>query len=895
MSKSVLRITSVLILSLFSILAGAAEEDSSLECLRSIRSLAPGDSPSGRHYAPEREVQVLHLALDVTPDFKQRTVEGKATIKFKPVLKPVRELKLDAVDLKVQTVTATEKIQAHQSTDDQLIITFASDLPPDREASVTVTYDAEPTEGLYFRTPEMGYKDGDTHLFTQGEQTEARNWYPCLDSPDQQFTSEITCRVPEGMVVISNGRKLSEEKDAVTGLVAFHWAQEKRHANYLITLCAGYFKKIEDQYKDIPLGFYTPASEIQDAAGSFRNTKDMMAFFEQEIGVPYPWLKYDQVCVNDFVAGGMENTSATTLTDGTLFTDATENIRDSDGLVAHELAHQWFGDLVTCKDWSHTWLNEGFATYYESLYEEHKNGRDAMLYELHRRAKMITGFTNAPNAIVRRNYDSPGAMFSHLSYQKGSWVLHMLRSQLGEDLYRRCIKTYVERHQLGNVVTEDLRAAIEECTGRSYDQFFDQWVYHSHHPELDASYSWDEKTKFAKISIRQVQKVDDNILLFNTPLTIRFKGAFGTTNQTVQVTKKDEEFSFALESAPQIVRLDPDCALLAKLSFPIPDGMLTAQLADKDDVVGRLLAIEQLSNKKDKETIAKLNQALNNDPFYGVRLEASKALRSIHSDETLEALLASTKQSDARVRRQVVGDLGGFYRDTACESARKALEAEKNPDILASAIRSLGAYSKPETRDALLKYLDSESFRNELASAAVEAMRAQDDPAYIAPLLASLQKRESAYTSRGFAQTLGTLASLARNEEKKDAMREFLTGYVNSKKRSVQLASINALGTLGDPKAIAVLETFATASKEGRERAAATRAIADLRAARKPVDDFKNLRQEVLDLQKSTRELRKELDELKKKADTKETPPVTPPPPASSKSKKKPDKPAPKR
>ncbi len=206
-----------------------------------------------------------------------------------------------------------------------------------------------------------------------------------------KFTSEVTCRVPEGMTVISNGRLAGREPDPATGLVAVHWSQDKPHANYLITLVAGYFKKLEAKHRDLPLAFYTPPSESNEAAASFRNTLDMLGFFEQEIGVPYPWAKYDQVCVNDFVAGGMENTSATTLTDRTLFTEATENLRDSDGLISHELAHQWFGDLVTCKDWSHIWLNEGFATYYESLYAAHKHGREAMLFELYQRARTITG------------------------------------------------------------------------------------------------------------------------------------------------------------------------------------------------------------------------------------------------------------------------------------------------------------------------------------------------------------------------------------------------------------------------------------------------------------------------------------------------------------------------
>jgi aminopeptidase N len=866
------------IIGLLPMAVSADEETSAL--------FTPGDAPSGRQYAPDREVQVLHIALDVTPDFKQRTITGRAIITFKPILKPVREIKLDAVGLDVHTVTSTEKIQAYQVTADKLVITFATNLPPGQETSVTVTYQAEPKIGIYFRTPEMGYKEGDTHLFSQGEEIDARHWYPCFDSPNEKFTSEVTCHVPEGMTVISNGRLVSSEKDPATGLVAFHWTQEKPHANYLITLCAGNFNKIEGRYKNVPLAFYTPASEIQDATNSFRDTKDIMGFFEEEIGVPYAWAKYDQICVNDFVEGGMENTSATTLTDSTLFRDDTENIRDSDSLISHEMAHQWFGDLVTCKDWSHIWLNEGFATYYETLYMGHKNGRDAMIYELYSRARSITGVTNDMNPIVRRNFDDPGEMFDgRLTYDKGSWVLHMLRSQLGPDTYRLCIKTYLERHRYGNVVTEDLRSVIEELTGRSYDQFFDQWLYHAHNPELEVNYDWDEVAGLAKVSIHQAQETNEDVLLFNFPLTFRFKGPFGTNDQTVQITREAEDFYFPLASAPEIVRVDPDYTLLAKVSFPLPNAMLCAQLEDTNDVAGRLLAIEQLSKKHDKQAVAHLKKALNEDEFYGVRVEASKALRSNHSDDAFDALLASTTQPDARVRRQVMSDLADFYREATYKAALSALEHEKNPDIVAVAIRALGPYSKPETSELLLKYLDSESFHNELAVAAVEAMRSQDDPAYIAPLLASLPKRETNYTSRGYAQALGTLAYLARNEDNKDAVREFLIGYVNSPKRTVQLASINALGTLGDSKAIAVLDTFAAADKESPESVAASRAITVLRAGRKPADDFKNLRQEVLDLQKTTRDLRKQIVELQ--SEFKVAAPTNAASPADSKSKKK--------
>ena len=193
----------------FAFVTRAETEATAIECLKSATFLAPIDSSAHRKYAPDREVDVLHLALEVTPDFKQRTVEGKATIRFKPIARPVEELKLDAVDLEVHSVTATEKIQTYQVTDEKVIVTFAEPIPPDKEAAVTIAYHAEPKQGLYFRTPEMGYKEGDTHLFTQGEEIEARHWYPCFDSPNEKFTSEITCRVSEGMTVLSNGRLVS--------------------------------------------------------------------------------------------------------------------------------------------------------------------------------------------------------------------------------------------------------------------------------------------------------------------------------------------------------------------------------------------------------------------------------------------------------------------------------------------------------------------------------------------------------------------------------------------------------------------------------------------------------------------------------------------------------------
>lgn len=843
-----------------------------LVCQKSSRLFAAPDASDFRKYAPSREADILHLKLNVTPDFKARTISGAATITFKPIAKALQELRLDGVDLSVSSVTSTEKIESYQVTDEKVIVFFAKPIPPDKEASVTIQYFAEPTEGLYFRTPEMGYKDGETHLFSQGEAIEARHWYPCYDSPNEKFTSEIICHVPAGMTVLSNGKLVSEVKDSA-GLTAVHWSQEKPHVNYLLCLVAGNLKKIEDTYKSIPLAFYTPPSDIDEAAGSFRDTKDMFAFFEKEIGVEYPWAKYYQAVVNDFVAGGMENTSLTTLTDRTLFTSATENIRNSEGLVAHELAHQWFGDLVTCKDWSHLWLNEGFATFYALLYDEHKNGRDSMLYGLYGSAKRITGVTNDTQPIVYRNFDKPMEQFNHLVYQKGSWVLHMLRSQLGDEVYRRAIKSYLEQHQFDTVVTEDLNSAVEKTSGRSFDPFFDQWVYHGHFPEIEANYAWDQKNRMAKISIKQNQKLSDGVLLFNFPLKVRFNGKFGRSERTVQVKNKDEDFYFALPDAPETVRLDPGFELLAKINFKQPNAMLYTRLTDTTDMVGRLLAIEQLAEKTDREAVKRLAQSLDADGFYGVRIEAAKALQTIHSDEALEALLAS-KQSDARVRIQVAASIGDFFTTNALERAKSATSAEKNPDVRAQWIRALGNYPQSEVKALLIPLLDSKSYRNSLADAAIHTMRTQDDPLFADPIRTALQRRENEFTTRGFSAGLDAVAHLSRNEKSRDQVRDFLLKYVHHKKEGIQVAAIAALGTLEDPRALPVLQTFANAAKDRPERAAADRAIAAIRAAAKPSDNLKALREEILELKKGTRETRKEMDALTKKVETREAKPA---------------------
>jgi len=310
--------------------------------------------------------------------------------------------------------------------------------------------------------------------------------------------------------------------------------------------------------------------------------------------------------------------------------------------------------------------------------------------------------------------------------------------------------------------------------------------------------------------------------------------------------------------------------VLAQVTFEQPTDMLYAQLADQNDVVGRLLAIDVLKEKKDKKTVTQLKTCLNGDSFWGVRRAAARALRDIHTDEAFDALAASLQQKDARVRLQVVQDIGAFYRPKSLQILQQTLERERNPEILAAAIENLGRYHTAEGDALLVRYLKSESYRNTLASAAVRAIRMLDEPQFIQPLCEALRTQPRDWLRGRFGQALATLAYVARDEEDKAEVRKFLEGYVNHPDRSVRVGAISALGTLGDPKAMAVIQTFARDQPRDNVERAARDALAELQEQKKLVpEEVIELRKVVDDLKKDTKKLTDELDEIKKRLDAK--------------------------
>jgi aminopeptidase N len=827
------------------------------------------DKP-GRKYARDRRVDVLHLKLDVTPDFVKRTVAGTATLVFKPIAKPLTSLELDAVDLHIEEVTAQgANVAGHEATDEKIVISFKEPVAADAEVSIQIRYHAQPANGLYFRTTEMGYKPGDTQVWSQGEAELHRFWFPCYDYPNERFTSEVICHAPEGMSVISNGSLVSQQKGA-GGLSAWHWKQDKPHVNYLVALAAGYFHTIEDKSGTLPIAIHVPPSEKEQAANAFKDTKAILEFHQRETGTPFPWDKYHQVYCLDFIAGGMENTSCTFEAAGLLFRDDTEQLTTLHRLDAHETAHQWFGDLVTCRDWSHLWLNEGFASYYTVLYEEHKTGRDGMLYALWREAQRVFEKPDT-RPTVWRDYRDPMEQFDHRVYPKGAWILHMIRARLGPDLYRECIRTYLERHRNGIATTDDLLDVLEEKSGMSFDQFADQWLYHGGIPELKVEYAWDAATKLARLTVKQTQKVSPEVLLYRLEVPVRFLMGAGANSQdfSVTLTKAEEDFYFPLTKAPEVVRVDPEYTLLAKVDFNPPPDMLKKQLTS--DVIGRMLAMQALERKKDADSVKLLVGVLQNDAFHGVRSEAAKSLKKIATPEARTALAQSLTQPDARVRREVVDALAAFPSNEAYEALWKQAAQEKNPLVLAAIIKSWAARpGNDQVSKALRQHLAAATYHNITAAAAITTLRAQDDGTAVPLILERLRKDALNFDGNDYASALDAVAFLASDEKhpQRDAVLAFLTTQLNSPKEMVRSASAKALGTLRDPRALALLSPLVAVSKPFLDpvRDQAEKSVASLQAELAGPQHLKNLWDKVQELQRKTDDMQRELDKAKSKA-----------------------------
>ncbi|MGE5597230.1 MAG: M1 family metallopeptidase, partial [Hyphomicrobiales bacterium] len=482
----------------------------------------PGDRAK---WPRDRPVDIRHIALDVALDVPAKTVRGTATHTVAAKNDRLDAVEFDAVEMRIGAVRVDGAPAKFTYDGERVRVQLSPARDRGSEFQVAIEYEATPRIGLYFVGPDEGYPDKPVQVWSQGQDEDSRYWYPCYDYPNNKQTSEIRARVPGNWFALSNGRLLAEEANA-DGTKTYHWKQERPHSTYLITLAAGEFSRIDASRPDLTIDYYVEEKDVPAGERAFANTPEMVKLFERVTGVKFPWAKYSQIVVRDFVFGGMENTSATTMTENILFDEKAARDHTSDSLVSHELAHMWFGDLLTCRDWSHGWLNESFATYCEVLWYEHHFGTDEYRqYVIETMNDYLAERYRRP--IVNNVYRDPIDIFDRHLYEKGAMVLHTLRGVLGDDQFFRSIQRYVTTNQDGNVVTQDLINAIDTETGRNMEWFFEQWVYRPGHPEFKVSWSWDEDAKLATVNVKQTQKTENNVPVFRVPVTIDFRAGRG--------------------------------------------------------------------------------------------------------------------------------------------------------------------------------------------------------------------------------------------------------------------------------------------------------------------------------------------------------------------------------
>ena len=828
----------------------------------------PGDKP---HYPRDRVVDIEHVRLDISLDLDARRVSGSVAHTFSPLNDGLAGLDLDAVELEISAVRlagpSTGSGQAggalgHSLADGRLRIELDRPRNAGEKETVVVEFSGSPRRGLYFIGPDEAYPDKRREVWSQGEDEDSRHWFPCYDYPNEMATSEMHVTVREPFTVIAIGELRGVEPGPQPGTRTFHWHQDVPHVTYLTSVCAGEFAEVRDGWDGVPILYYVPPGKEADAREVFKNTPDMMRLFSEKTGIRYPYAKYSQVVVQDFIFGGMENVSATTLTDSALLDARARLDNDADGLLAHEIAHQWFGDLLTCRDWSHGWLNEGFATFMELLYTEHNKGRDEFLYSL--RNEMDNYLREAgqyKRPIVTNVYNEPIDLFDRHFYEKGGIVLNMLRACLGETLFWKAIQRYAASRRGTNVVTQDLQRAIEEATGRNLDWFFDQWVYGAGHPEIKGSYAWDEGGRSAKLSLKQTQSGERIAEVFRLPLRVDFKLEGGeTVSRTAEMTEREQTFYFSLPAKPKLLRVDGE--VLKSLELELPGEMLREQLASDEDVLGRVEAARALGKKGDKDAIVALGKAAREDAFWGVQAEAARALGSIRSNAALAELVSAVSVSHPKARRAVVRALGEFREERAAATLAKVIEGgDASYYVEAAAAAAIGKTRSPRAFAALERSLTKDSMNDVIRSAAFEGFAELHDERAV-PIAIDWSRYGRPQIARtAAARALAKLAEFA-SEGRKDEILDHLVALLDDPWFRSQDAAIAALEELKATKALPHLERTAQRALDGRTVRAARLAAQSIRRGADKGDELKKLREEFDKLADENRGLKDRLDKL---------------------------------
>jgi aminopeptidase N len=815
----------------------------------------PTPSPSPRRvtarpfppaqYIPPHDYDQRNIKLDLRFDFQKEQAIGVETITLTPTVKDVKRVDLDAAFMTIESAKLGKGTPLKFDFDaakEKLSIILDRAYQPGEEIAIVIGYHTNkpPAErtaligggGLNFILPRADDPTRPKQAWTQGEAEANHFWFACFDHPNDFVTTEIVATVEKPLSVISNG-KLINTKDNSDGTRTFDWKIDVPHATYLTSLVVGQYTPVIGDYAGIPVVSNVYPNEVEEGKLTTSRLPEMVKFFSEKTGVKYPYAKYAQTMARDF-GGGMENISATTQTDNMIHDRRAELDNTSDGLESHELAHQWFGDYVTCRTWSDIWLNESFATYFQAMWDEHHLGHDDFLYlDVKSNQDQYFGAWSRGQRrpIVTKHYANPDAVFDTYAYPRGGAVLHMLRTFLGEDNWWRSINHYLTKYAHQPVETEQLRIAIEETTGQPMDWFFDEWVYKMGHPVFRVTQNYDAAKKELTLDVRQEQKPDPDsqypqVTWFQTPVEIEIGTATNTRIERVQIEPKEEQtFKFAADSEPLLVGFDYGGTLIKEVVFNKTTAQLSYQLTNDNDVLGRIWALAQLTARlKDEKVASAERQSITsslattvvNDKFWGTRFEAAAALNGVNEAKT--TLLTAAKDANSRVRARAVRSLATL-KDPALAATYVPLLNDQSYGVVRAAALALGQTKSPMAYDPLVKLIGEPSWRDTIVASAMDGLAALGD------------KRAIDFGFKYFApgnqtavriNALGLLAAVGKDDPRTyPLISAALTESVErGNAGALAGAEAEALSAIGDERALTLFQQLAKKPGISRQMAA---------------------------------------------------------------------------
>ncbi|MEO6588407.1 MAG: M1 family aminopeptidase [Pyrinomonadaceae bacterium] len=713
-----------------------------------------------------RSIDVKHIAVDLRFDWEKEQALGISTVTAAP-FKDTDKIYLDAAYMTINSVKTADGANLKfnytgKDENDNLEIILPRVYKSGEDVTVKIDYatnyvnTADPDtaigsfgRGLRFIKPNADQPNKPMQIWSQGETEFNRYWFPSYDAPNDFRTSELKVTVDKKYTVVSNGT-LIDVKDNADGTKTFDWKMDTPYSNYLTSIVVGEYAEIKNgEYDGIPVMAYGYKSEQKEVAATTKNIVDMVKFFSETLGVKYAYPKYSQTMVEDF-GGGMENISATTQIEEMIHDERELLDTDSEGLQAHELAHQWFGDYVTTRDWGQIWLNESFATYFDALYQEHKKGRDHFLYsEVRNNQNQVlqTWAQGNKRPIVTKYYANKDAMFDNYAYPGGASVLHMLRKHLGDELFFKSLNHYLISNAHQPVSTEDLRIAIEEATGQSMDWFFDQWLYKMGHPIFEITKNYDAAAKKLTMNVKQTQKLNltnefPQTEFFQTYVDVEIDGK---VNRVWIKPQAENVFTFDSANEPKLVNFDYEGTILKELKFEKSTDELVYQLANDKDIIGRSWALNELTKKAknaaDKEkTLMAMRTTIEKDSSNEIRLAALQSVASVLlpstpageipkadlDSATIQTLLKAAKDQKSTIRANAISVLA-LTNDPKYSDLYFAGLKDQSYSVVEQSAIGLARTKNAKAFETLSKLITEPSWKGRIPSAALNGLAALGD------------------------------------------------------------------------------------------------------------------------------------------------------------------------